>query len=70
MIPTALARLGVVASAALSVLVLRRRPAGCSAAACPGQSPVTWFVWLPVLIFELSFAYWLLSKPGSLASRG
>jgi hypothetical protein len=27
-------------------------------------------VWLPVLIFELSFAYWLLSRPGSLASRG
>jgi hypothetical protein len=33
-------------------------------------SPVTWVVWLPILIFELTFAYWLLSRPGSLASTG
>jgi hypothetical protein len=25
------------------------------------SSPVTWFVWLPVMIFELAFAAWLLS---------
>ncbi len=34
------------------------------------RSPVTWLVWLPVLIFELTFAYWLLRWPASLASLG
>jgi hypothetical protein len=26
------------------------------------SSPVTWFVWLPLLVFELAFATWLLTK--------
>jgi hypothetical protein len=26
------------------------------------SSPITWFVWLPTLIFELTFAVWLLTK--------
>jgi hypothetical protein len=69
MIPMPLARLGVVASAALSVLVLVQI-GGLLGGRMSFQSPVTWFVWLPVLIFELTFAYWLLSRPGSLASRG
>jgi hypothetical protein len=68
MIPAPLARLGVVASAALSVLILVQI-GGLLGGRMSFQSPVTWFVWLPVLIFELSFAYWLLSKPGSLASK-
>src|SRR4029450_6908933 len=68
MIPVPLARLGVVASAALSMLVLIQT-GGLLGGRMSFQSPITWFVWLPVLIFELSFAYWLLRKPGSLASR-
>lgn len=68
MIPAALAMIGLVSSAALTVLVLLQT-GGLFGGRMEWSSPVTWFVWLPVLIFELSFAYWLLSKPGSLASR-
>ena len=68
MIPAALALIGLVSSAALSVLVLLQT-GGLFGGRMEWSSPVTWFVWLPVLIFELSFAYWLLRKPGSLASR-
>ena len=69
MIPAALALLGVVASAALSLLVLAQT-GGLFGGRMLWSSPVTWFVWLPVLVFELSFAFYLLTKPASLASRG
>ena len=26
------------------------------------SSPVTWAVWLPLLVFELTFAVWLITK--------
>ena len=69
LIPALLAKLGLVASAALSMLVLVQI-GGLLGGPMSFRSPVTWLVWLPVLIFELTFAYWLLSRPGSLASRG
>ena len=68
-IPAALAMLGLVASAALSMLVLLQT-GGLFGGRMSWSSPVTWFVWLPILIFELAFAFLLLSRPGSLASRG
>jgi len=68
MIPAALAMLGLVASAALSILVLLQT-GGLFGGRMSWSSPVTWLVWLPMLIFELAFAYWLLTRPGSLASR-
>jgi hypothetical protein len=61
MIPAALALIGLVSSAALSVLVLLQT-GGLFGGRMEWSSPVTWFVWLPVLIFELSFAAWLLTK--------
>jgi hypothetical protein len=68
LIPAPLARLGLVASAALSLLVLAQR-GGLFGGRMLWSSPVTWVVWLPVLIFELAFAFWLLTRAGSLASR-
>ena len=68
LIPAALAMLGVVSSAALSILVLLQS-GGLFGGRMSWSSPVTWFVWLPTLIFELAFAFWLLSRSASLASR-
>jgi hypothetical protein len=67
MIPAALAMIGLVSSAALSFLILIQT-AGLLGGRMDWSSPVTWFVWLPVLIFELAFAVLLLSKPGSFGS--
>jgi hypothetical protein len=67
-IPAVLAMLGLVSSAALSLLVLLQT-GGLFGGRMSWSSPVTWFVWLPILIFELTFAFWLLSRSGSLASR-
>jgi hypothetical protein len=69
MIPTVLAMIGLLSSAALSLLVLLQT-GGLFGGRMEWSSPVTWFVWLPVLVFELGFAVYLLSKPASLASRG
>src|SRR4030095_1212785 len=65
MIPAVLAMIGLVSSAALSLLVLLQ-----NGGLFGGRLSWAWFVWLPVLVFELSFAFYLLSKPASLASRG
>jgi hypothetical protein len=69
LIPAPLAMIGLVSSAALSLLVLLQT-GGLLGGRMVWSSPVTWFVWLPVLIFELAFAALLLSKPGSLAFKG
>jgi hypothetical protein len=69
LIPAPLALIGLASSAALSVLILIQT-AGLLGGRMNWSSPVTWFVWLPILIFELAFAVLLLSKPGSLASNG
>jgi hypothetical protein len=33
------------------------------------SSPITWFVWLPTLIFELTFAVWLIVKGVAVPAR-
>jgi hypothetical protein len=61
LIPAALAWLGVTASALLVVLLMTQR-AGLFRGAANWSSSITWLVWLPLLIFELSFAVWLIVK--------
>jgi len=61
MIPVTLAWLGVLASVLLVVLLLLQR-AGLFSAGTNWSSSVTWLVWLPLLVFELSFAVWLIVK--------
>ena len=60
LIPAALAWIGVASSAGLVILLLTQRATG---ARTDWSSPVTWLVWLPMLVFELTFAAWLLTKP-------
>ena len=55
MIPVALAWLGVLASALL-VVILPLQLVGLA------SGPVTSFMWLPALVFELALALWLLIK--------
>src|SRR5688500_16475659 len=63
MIPIALARLGVLASVLLVVILplqlagLLGGPTGWS-----WSASVTWLVWLPMLVFEVVLALWLLIK--------
>jgi hypothetical protein len=67
LIPAALATLGVAASAGLSLLVLLQT-GGLLGGRMSWSSPVTWLVWLPLLIFELTLAAWLLVKSASVAA--
>ena len=61
MIPAGLAWLGFVSSLLLVVL-LPMQIAGYFGGPRNWSSPVTWFVWLPLLVFELTFAVWLITK--------
>ena len=61
MIPVALAWLGVIASVLLVILLLLQL-AGFFGGARNWSSPVTWAVWLPMLVFELTLAVWLITK--------
>jgi len=61
MIPVALARLGVAASVLL-VAILPLQRAGLFASAVSWFSGITWFMWLPMLVFELSLAVWFIVK--------
>ena len=61
LIPTALAQLGVVASALL-VVILPAELAGLFGGSMSWESSITWLVWLPMLIFEVTFAFWLMIK--------
>ena len=54
-IPAALAWLGVVASALL-VVALAAQLAGVL------KGPATTYVWMPMLLFEVTFAFWLMVK--------
>jgi len=60
LIPAALAWIGLASSTGLVMLLLAQSVTG---ARTDWSSPVTWFVWLPMLVFELTFAAWLLTKP-------
>jgi hypothetical protein len=68
MVPVWLARLGVAASAGLVVLLFLQR-AGISTGASNWSSSLTWVIWFPLLVFELTFAVWLIVK-GVSAPRG
>ena len=61
MIPSPLAWLGFVASGLLVILLLMQR-AGVSTGASNWSSSITWIVWLPLLVFELCLAAWLIVK--------
>jgi hypothetical protein len=61
MIPVALARVGVVASALL-VVILPLQHAGLFGARGNFTSTVTWLTWMPMLAFELALALWLIAK--------
>jgi hypothetical protein len=61
MIPAALAWLGVIASVLL-VILLPLQTAGLFGGPRAWSSPVTWAVWLPLLVFELAIAVWLITK--------
>jgi len=61
MIPAALAWLGVVASALL-VLILPLQSAGLLGGARTWSASVTWLMWMPMLVFELALALWLIIK--------
>ncbi len=61
-VPAALAWLGVVAS----VLVLGILPLELVGLA---GSPITDFMWLPMLVFEVSLAFWLIVKGAALPRR-
>lgn len=61
MIPAPLAWLGVVASVLLVVILLVQRT-GLFGDAVNWSSRVAWLVWLPMLVFEVALALWLLAK--------
>lgn len=61
MIPAGLAWLGFISSLFL-VLLLPMQIAGYFGGPRNWSSPVTWAVWLPLLVFELTFAVWLITK--------
>lgn len=58
-IPVWLSLLGLVSSGGLVVLLLVQQAAGTST---DWSSPVTWAIWFPLLIFELTFAAVLLAN--------
>lgn len=60
-IPAALAWLGLFGSAVMVVLIPLQR-AELIGGRQDWASPVTWLLWLPMLIFELAFATWLLVR--------
>jgi hypothetical protein len=61
LIPVVLAALGAIASSLLVALLLLQR-AGLFAGGSNWSSSLTWLVWLPMLVFELTFAGWLIVK--------
>ena len=61
MIPVALARLGVVASVLL-VVIISLQHAGLFGGKASWSGGVTWLTWLPMLVFEMTLAVWLLVK--------
>jgi len=61
LIPVALAWLGVLASVLL-VVILPLQLAGLVGGPTSWSASVTWLVWLPMLVFEVVLALWLLIK--------
>ena len=70
LVPIGLAWLGLIASVFL-VILLPLQIAGLFGGPRAWTSPITWAVWLPLLIFELGLAAWLLAKGTAMpAPRG
>lgn len=61
MIPVALAWLGMIASALL-VIILPLQVAWLFGGPTAWSDSITWLVWLPALVFEITLALWLLIK--------
>ena len=61
LIPTWLAWLGVAASVLL-VVILPVQRAGFLTGATSWASSMTWLVWMPALVFEVTLAFWLMIK--------
>ena len=61
MIPILLAWLGVIASVLL-VLILPLQLTGLFGRSMDWSASVTWLVWLPMLVYEVVLALWLLIK--------
>ncbi|MBI3402222.1 MAG: DUF4386 family protein [Acidobacteria bacterium] len=68
MIPVALAGLGVLASVLL-VVILPLQRAELFGGAVNWFSSVTWLLWLPMLVFEVTLAIWLIVKGVALPAR-
>jgi len=60
-IPIGLAWLGVIASVLL-VVILPLQLAGLFGGSMSWSASFTWLVWLPMLVFEVALALWLLTK--------
>jgi hypothetical protein len=61
MIPVALAWLGIIASVLL-VIILPLQLAGLFGGLMSWSESITWLVWLPMLVYEVVLAFWLLIK--------
>ena len=61
LIPVALAWLGMLASVLL-VVILPLQLAGLFGGPMAWSASITWLVWLPMLVFEVVLALWLLIK--------
>ena len=61
LIPMMLAQLGVIASALLGI-ILPLQLAGLFGGTMPWASSAAWLMWLPMLMFEVMLAFWLMIK--------
>ena len=61
LIPVLLAWLGVIASALL-IVILPLQLVGLFGGSTSWASSVTWLIWLPMLIYEVALALWLIVK--------
>jgi len=68
LIPLALAQGGVIASALL-VVILPLQLAGLLGGSMSWSAGATWLVWLPMLVFEVTLAVWLIAKGVSTEAR-
>jgi len=68
MIPVALAWLGVVASVLL-IVILPLQLAGLLGGAMSWAASITWLVWLPMLVYEVTLALWLLIKGAAMPAK-
>jgi hypothetical protein len=67
MIPSLLAWLGVIASVLLVAVLLLQL--GGMFEATNWASSATWLVWLPMLVFEVVFSFWLIIKGVAMPSE-